>query len=225
MSSTTFSTTPTTDRPWVHEMVIVHRVFRRELVVLPRLVRRASDGDAERAATLAGALRLVLGGLHQHHTGEDAVLWPALLERAAPSTGLVETMQAQHHRVEELLERVEAGIDAWERDPSRAAGTALADTVHALAVALFEHLDLEEREILPLCLRHVTVAEWDSLGEHGQASIERSQLPLLFGAILEECDAAERRAMLGKVPAPVRLLLRTVGAWQYRRYVRRVRGA
>ena len=31
--------------------------------------------------------------------------------------------------------------------------------------------------------------------------------------------------MLSALPVPIRLLLRTVGAWQYRRYVRRVRGA
>ena len=40
-STTALSVTPTTDRPWVHEMVIVHRAFRRELVLLPRLVRKA----------------------------------------------------------------------------------------------------------------------------------------------------------------------------------------
>ncbi len=224
MSTTTFSTTPTTDRPWVHEMVIIHRAFRRELTLLPRLVRKVRDGDTERAATLAGALRLVLGGLHHHHTGEDVVLWPALLERAAPSTGLVETMQAQHEAVEHHMEQVEPLLQAWEQDPTTPHATALADLVDRLATALFEHLDLEEREILPLALRHVTVAEWNSLGEQGMEEMDQKQLPILFGAILEDCTPEERRAMLGKLPLPVRIILRTVGARQYRRYVTRVRG-
>ena len=34
----------------------------------------------------------------------------------------------------------------------------------------------------------------------------------------------ERRAMLARLPLPVRLVLRTIGARQYRRYVIRVRG-
>ena len=224
MSTTAFSTTPTTDRPWVHEMVIIHRVFRRELTILPRLIREVSDGDIQRAVTLAAAVRLVLGGLHHHHTGEDAVLWPALLERAAPSTGLVETMQAQHEAVEGHIERVEPLLDAWEHAPTTARGDELADLIDRLAAALFEHLDLEEREILPLALRHVTVAEWNSLGEQGIEEMDQKQLPILFGAILEECTPEERRAMLAKLPLPVRLLVRTIGARQYRRYVTRVRG-
>lgn len=224
MSTTAFSTTPTADRPWVHEMVIIHRAFRRELTILPRLVREVDDGDTQRASTLAAAVRLVLGGLHHHHTGEDLVLWPALLERAAPSTGLVETMQAQHEAVEGHIEHVEPLLRPWEEAPTTARGAELADRLDRLATALVEHLDLEEREILPLAERHVTVAEWNSLGEQGVEEMDRKQLPILFGAILEECSPEERRAMLAKLPLPVRLLLRTVGSLQYRRYVSRVRG-
>ncbi|MEW1951904.1 hemerythrin domain-containing protein [Terrabacter sp. NPDC080008] len=223
MSTTTYSTTPTTDRPWVHEMVIVHRAFRRETRLLPALVREVADGDVERAATLAKVLRLVLSGLEMHHTGEDAVLWPALLERAAPSTGLVETMQAQHHVIEDHLERVAHLLPAWQSAPTRARSVELADVLDRFAVDLAEHLDLEEREILPLCLRYVTVAEWDSLGQHGTEAMTRAQLPLLFGAILEECSPEERRAMLGKLPLPARVFVRTVGARQYRRLVTLVR--
>lgn len=223
--STTFSTTPTADLPWVHEMVIVHRAFRRELRLLPRLVREVDDGDRERASVLAASLRLVLSGLHHHHTGEDDILWPALLERAAPSTGLVETMQAQHAAVERHIDLLPPLLDAWEAAPTRAGAAGLADVVDRLADALVEHLDLEEREILPLALRHVSVEEWNSLGEHGLEEMDRATLPVIFGAILEECSPEERRAMLAKHPLPVRLLLRTVGAAQYRRHVRRVRGS
>jgi hypothetical protein len=51
----------------------------------------------------------------------------------------------------------------------------------------------------------------------------RPQLPLLFGALLEECSPEERRAMLAKLPLPARVLVRTLGARQYRRFVSRVR--
>lgn len=225
MSTThAFSTTRTTDRPWVHEMVIVHRAFRREFRLLPQLVREVADGDRERARVLADALRLVLGGLHHHHTGEDDILWPALLERAAPSTGLVETMQAQHATVERHIDELPPLLEAWEAAPTRAGAARLADVLDRLADALCEHLDLEEREILPLAERHVTVAEWNSLGEQGIDEMDQKQLPIIFGAILEECTPEERRAMLAKLPRPVRLVVRTVGAWQYRRYVTRVRG-
>ncbi len=51
------------------------------------------------------------------------------------------------------------------------------------------------------------------------------QLPLMFGAILEEADEGERQRMLANLPAPIRVVMRTVAAWQYRRYITRVRAA
>jgi hypothetical protein len=212
-------------RPDVNEMVVIHRVFRRELTALPTLVRRVADGDTARAAIVGGHLALILAGLHMHHTGEDEVLWPLLLERAAPSTGLVETMQAQHHRVDEYADQVGPLLGAWKASASRLRGEQLARTVEQFAEALFEHLDLEEREILPLVSRHISIAEWDSLGEHGKESMSSRQLPLMFGSILEDADGDERSRMLAHLPGPIRLVMRTIGARQYRRYITRVRAA
>ena len=160
-----------------------------------------------------------------HHTGEDELLWPLLLERAAPSTGLVETMQAQHHRVDEYADQVDPLVTEWQSNGSAVRGEQLARVLEQFARALFEHLDLEEREILPLVARYITPKEWDSLGEHGKESMSAKQLPLLFGAILEDASPEERARMLAHLPAPIRLLMRTVGARQYRRYITRVRAA
>ena len=132
-------------------------------------------------------------------------------QRAAPSAALVETMQRQHQRVDEYAAQVEplVGPGSASRRPSR--GEQLARVVEQFAAALVEHLDLEEREILPLVSRHLTVAEWDSLGGHGKESMSSRELPLMFGAILEDADASERTRMLAHLPAPIRLVMRTAG--------------
>ncbi|MFF0816771.1 hemerythrin domain-containing protein [Rhodococcus sp. NPDC003318] len=212
-------------RPDVNEMVVIHRVFRREFTVLPKLIRAVTEGDAARAGLVAEHLTLILDGLHMHHTGEDAVLWPLLQVRAAPSTALVETMQRQHELVDGRTEEVRTLSAVWAQAPTPIGGEQLAQLVEDLATALFEHLDLEERQILPLVSRHITAPEWQSLGDHGRDAMSTRQLPLMFGAILEEADADERGRMLAQLPAPVRLFLRTVGARQYRRYITRVRAA
>ena len=219
------ASTPAPSRPDVHEMVVIHRVFRRELTALPRLIRTVAAGDTTRAGVVAEHLSLILDGLHMHHTGEDAVLWPLLQVRAAPSTALVETMQRQHEAVDGVTDEVRALAATWARDAAEPTGQQLAHLVEALAAALFEHLDLEEREILPLVARHVTVEEWQSLGEHGRDEMSARQLPLMFGAILEEADDDERAKMMAQLPAPVRWFLSTIGARQYRRYITRVRSA
>ena len=99
----------------------------------------------------------------------------------------------------------------------------MASTFDALRVALLEHLDDEEEHILPIAARCVTQEEWNALGEHGLGKADKSQLPILFGAMLEEATPEERTLMLSLVPPPVRLLVRTVFAWQYRRYITKVR--
>lgn len=215
----------TDQRPNVHEMVVIHRVFRRELTALPRLVRRVAEGDTARAGLVVEHLGLILDGLHMHHTGEDAVLWPLLQVRAAPSSALVETMQRQHEVVDGRTGQLRTLAGAWAKAPTALAGEQLAQLVEGLAAALFEHLDLEEREILPLVARHITVEEWHSLGEHGRDEMTFRQLPLMFGAILEDADADERDQMMAQLPVPVRLVLRTLGARRYRRYINRVRAA
>ena len=217
------TTTRTDQRPDVQEMVVVHRAFRRESGAAAGYLRTTPEGDTRRAKVVADHLRLCLAGLHMHHTGEDVILWPLLLERAAPSTGLVETMQAQHHAVDTHIQAITPALTAWEANPTQAKGEQLAQHFERLNAALVEHLDLEEREILPLASRHVTAAEWNQMGEHGKDSMSPSQLPIMFGLVLEDADDEERARMLGNLPLPIRFLLTTIGAWQFKRYVRRLR--
>lgn len=219
------TTIHTDSKPDVHEMVVVHRAFRREAPALAEYVRRTPEGDTARAKVVADHLRLCLAGLEMHHTGEDVVLWPLLLERAAPSTGLVETMQAQHHAIDANIEVLMPAIEAWEAHPGTATGERVASAMDRMTAALIEHLDLEEREILPIAARHVSAEEWDRMREHGKDSMSPAQLPIMFGLVLEEADAEERARMLAGLPLPISLLLRTVGAWQFKRYVRRLRSA
>ncbi len=209
----------------VHDMVVVHRAFRRELTVIPQLVRSVPAGDTRRASVVAAHARLVLLGLHLHHTGEDELLWPKLLERDAPDTELILRMEAQHHVVEELVDRLGPAIDRWVAEARPAVSEEVASTVDRLREALLEHLDDEEAHILPIAARAVTQQEWDELGEHGTSKMTPGQLPLMFGMVLEEATPEEHRMMMGVLPLPAQLLMRTYGVWRYRRYVRSVRGA
>ena len=207
----------------VHDMVVAHRAFRREFRLLPELVRKVAPGDTARAAVLAGHGRMLLTGLHLHHNSEDLLLWPKLLERCPPDAELIERMEAQHERVHAALEQLGPALDRWEAEARPAVTEEVAAGFDALRTALVEHLDEEEREILPLAARHVTQREWDEIGEHGVKDMQKKDLPIMFGAVAEEATREERAALFAVVPLPVRVLLKTVFARQYRRYVSRVR--
>ena len=207
----------------VRDMYVVHRVFRREFVLIPQLIRQVAAGDTARAAVVGEHARLLLAGLDMHHTGEDALLWPKLLERNPPNAELVHRMEGQHHRVEELISQLQESLTRWQAEARPAVREEVASTFDQFRVALLEHLDDEEQHILPIAARCVTQEEWNELGQHGIEKVTKAQLPLMFGALLEEATPPERKMMLSLVPIPVRVLLRTVFAWQYRRWITRVR--
>jgi hemerythrin-like domain-containing protein len=207
----------------VHDMVVVHRVFRREFRLIPELVRQVEAGDTVRAKVIAEHARLILTGLHGHHTSEDLLLWPKLLERAAPDAELIHRMEAQHERVADAIERIGPALDRWEAEARPAVSEEVAANLDVLREALLEHLDEEERHILPLAARHITQAEWNELGEHGAGETPKKLLPILFGAVAEEATPDEMVKILSTVPAPIRFLLRTVFARSYQRYITRVR--
>ena len=209
----------------VHDMIVVHRAFRRELALLPSLIQGVRAGDAARTATLSRHLRLSLRGIHVHHTGEDVMLWPILLERAAPSADVIHRMEAQHGRVEVLVQQLSGLIDRWESGADPAVTRELAATIDELRAALLEHLDDEEEHILPIAARAMSPQEWEAVGQHGFSEIDNADLPILFGMLIEDATPEERKEMFASVPFPARLFLRTVGAWQYRRYVKAVREA
>src|SRR4051794_11450543 len=105
-------------RPNTREMIVIHNVFRRILGDLPGLVRAVAPGDTVRAGVLADAYVEIATGLHYHHTNEDELLWPTLLERVDVERGFVLRAEEQHERVHELLEHGNAQVASFRATPT-----------------------------------------------------------------------------------------------------------
>jgi hemerythrin-like domain-containing protein len=211
-------------RPYTQEMVIVHRVFRREFGLLPRLVAATRPGDVRRARRLVAHLEELLDGLHHHHAGEDELLWPLILRRATLHADLVRRMEHQHERVGGLILEARGLAAHWAVSADAVSAGRLADAVARLAEALAEHLDEEERHVLPLAAEHLTVEEWEALGERGRAGTPKSRRMTLLGALLEEATPAETAVFMRRLPPPARLLWRLVGRRRYARETAEIRG-
>jgi hemerythrin-like domain-containing protein len=208
---------------FVQEMVMVHRVFRRELRLLPPLIRRVRPNDAVRLAVLADAVDDLLLGLHVHHTGEDELLWPTLLSRVPLEKALISRMHGQHEQVAVHVEAATKLLTQWRGTGDAADGGRLADALDDLAIALGEHLTEEEQHILPLAERHLTEREWAMLGQHGLAAMGRARALMTLGAILEDATPRERAQFLHTVPRPARIAWYLVGRRRYREAMRRRR--
>lgn len=212
-------------RPDTREMIIVHNVFRRVFGDLPGLLRAVAPGDVARAGVLADAYTEISTGLHHHHTGEDELLWPVLVQRVEADRCFVLRAEEQHERVHELLERAKPQIDAFRQSASEPARDALAATIEELDAVLRDHMTDEERYILPLVEAHMTVAEWEKIGERGRAGIPKDRLLIQLGWILDGVPPADRQAMLRKLPLPARIAWRLLGRRAFEKERRAIYGA
>ncbi|MFJ9611555.1 hemerythrin domain-containing protein [Kitasatospora sp. NPDC101176] len=205
------------------EMVVLHRVFRREIPLLAGLIEAAVPGDRRRTAVLADHLDLVLGALGEHHEGEDDLLWPRLRERAAPGDDVVARMADQHEAIAGALDTAAELSRRWRARADRDTALRLAEALRVLDRHAADHMDDEEEHLLPLMADHITPGEWSEVGERGRRSVPKAKLLIFLGAILEDATAQERRLFLSQMPAPARVLWRTVGTRLYGRTTTRVR--
>lgn len=213
----------TEERPDTRDMLVVHQVFRREYGLLPDLVRGVPDGDSQRAAVVADHHRLVADLLHVHHTGEDLFVWPVLLDQAPACADLVERMQGQHARLEELLGQAGDAVRSWGATPTGEQADAAAAVLAELHATIDAHLSQEEAEVLPVCEQTMTPAQWHAIGEHGRAQVSPDRIFLVFGMMLEDAPPEAGEMMLGSLPPEAQQAWAQAGRFQYADYVRRVR--
>ncbi|MFJ4786616.1 hemerythrin domain-containing protein [Streptomyces sp. NPDC088794] len=213
-----------TEKPDVHDMVVVHRTFRRSCAELPDLVRGLRPGDTARAALVVDAVRFLLMGLEAHHVSEDEFLWPRLAARAADQAETIARMEEQHHRLDELVTRVTGALDGLAADPRQLLCAQVADQLVDLGAVLTSHMDEEERTILPLAAECLTVAAWERLGEISLAQLDKKHLLRAFSALMAVATPEEQRTILTKAPVPARLLWRLTGRRSHARWEARLYG-
>ncbi|MEJ1965556.1 MAG: hemerythrin domain-containing protein [Gammaproteobacteria bacterium] len=166
-------------------MYQVHDMFRRELKLLPALVRDVARGDEERAGIVADHIDLLSTVLHAHHQLEDESLWPKLRERgSSEDRALVDEMQAHHASIEEIGSKIAAAIRAWRSGAARERGTALALCLDRMLLIVSEHMALEEERAIPLIEKHITAAEWDEANRRGFASVSPGIVPVVIGMVI-----------------------------------------
>jgi hemerythrin-like domain-containing protein len=204
-------------------MVLVHRVFRREFALIRQLVCATPTGDVSQAAIIASHAREMMHMLHHHHSAEDELLWPRLLDRAPLDAEFIERAEDQHRRIAELLAAIDEAMRNWVKLADLQARHELAARLDPLPEALAEHLHAEETDVLPIVERTITAAEWRQLAERGMAAMPRARLLIFLGRILAEADADERREFLRHIPAPARVAYRLSGRRRYAREAARQR--
>jgi hypothetical protein len=194
-------------------MWTMHRGFRRDLENFARAVP-ATPVDA-RATWAALALRWAEFStiLHGHHSGEDAGIWPLLLERvdaAGDIDGLstLEAMTAEHRVIDPLLDACGAGFRRMTVTPGASTRNALAEHLVAAHEHLGKHLAHEEREAMALVQRHLTQEEWLSISvEYFEKPLTSRELMRLAAWVIHELPAEAVDRMRSEPKVPLLLLV------------------
>ena len=209
----------------VRDMIVVHTALLREFRLAPGAVRRVPLGAGARAAVVDRHLGLICDMLHHHHAGEDELLWPPLRARLPQrAVGHLDEAEAQHAGLDEALRRVATTRRDWVRRVDAERRDALVEALRTLHHLLAEHLDAEERTLLPLAAAYLSEAEWQAVGAAGAAAIPRARMPLVFGMFAYEGDPEVLAAMLRHAPVLPRLLMPVLARRAYARRAAQVHG-
>lgn len=228
MTDTIDTTGPRVDDiPLHHSLpaVAVHTAFRREFRLAGPLVRHTTIGDVARAHAVARHLDFLLRGLHHHHQIEEELVVPIVRSRASVSDCRhVDVMQAQHDAITGLATSIAVALPIWRAHASARSRDQLDDLLEALHDRLVEHLDVEERFLLPLAERHLVDDDWAEIGRRAEAGNRGRERILMFGMIQYEGDPAVLASMIAQAPAPVRRLVPFLARLAYRRYADQIHG-
>jgi hypothetical protein len=142
-------------------LLAVHALIRRDLDLVQGLATQALDGvtaeDLHRqvhALKRGGMLwRLQVNCLrycsfvHLHHNAEDADVFSELRDTNPAINPVIDRLHAEHRRVSDDLDAVEAAANSLAHDDGQQAREAVVDTLHALQQNLLAHLEYEELNI------------------------------------------------------------------------------
>lgn len=151
-----------------HDSIRILRDEHAALAAMLRsLVMMVERGPGEACAPYFDVLRAMLFYIdefpeRQHHPKESELLFPKV-ERAAPDTAVsIAQLEQDHQRGEAAVRALQHQLLAWELlgDSRRAAFEAAA---RAYVQFYLEHMQLEEKEILPAAERSLLAQDWTEL--------------------------------------------------------------
>ncbi|PWN03287.1 hemerythrin domain-containing protein [Nocardioides silvaticus] len=150
-------------------MYLMHHAFRRDLRKFAEAVPRTPVDDRATWVALAERWERFSEILHHHHSGEDAGIWPFLLERADESEReTLLAMEAEHEKIDPLLQRASDGfaqLAAGADRPRDELRAALAVRLAEAQQLLGDHLRHEETEAIVIIQRYLTPEDWERIDE------------------------------------------------------------
>lgn len=141
-----------------------HAALRAMLQSLRMMLERGPGDAPERFFDVVRAMLFYIDEFpeRQHHPKESDLLFPRIVRLAPELLPVIERLERDHVRGEALLRNLQHALLAWEMLGDSRRG-AFAEAAVAYAEFYFEHMRLEEAEVLPAARRLFSAADWAAL--------------------------------------------------------------
>ena len=197
--------------------------MRADAARLTGLVSAAQPADVGRLRALAEWYARYERAIHDHHHAEEAVIYPALLERDPSFAEADRRLKGQHQVLadrlqvaRESLTGLAAAADGsrWERERDEAVKAAL-----ALTSIVDAHTGDEEAIAFPRYAAHFSAAEYAGLNKAALKLVGMRSFVFAGPWVLDHASPREHAELLGERPL-LRVLYRLALQPRYQQLVR-----
>ncbi len=211
-------------KPHLRISYLEHRSMRADAARLTELLGTAQPADAGRLRALADWYAGYEAAIHDHHHAEEAVIYPALLERDPSFAEADGQLEGQHQILADRLQvaresltglATAAGGSRWEREREEAVKAAL-----ALKAIVDTHTGDEEAIAFPRYSAHFTAAEYAGLNKAALKLVGLRSFAFAAPWVLDHASPDERAELLGEQPLLLRVIYRLALKPRYQRLVR-----
>lgn len=129
-------------------LIEVHDWLREELATLREDLASYLDGDRARPRELRAHCLAFCSAIDQHHTGEDARMFPVLADRFPELRPALAQLERDHHLVAEMLRAVEKLLDGVGPEPGEAEIARVRGELDGMAALLESHFVYEEKTLV-----------------------------------------------------------------------------
>jgi branched-chain amino acid transport system ATP-binding protein len=176
-----------------------HRLLAAVLHGMRHVVRDIAERDAEPDFRVLDAMVYYIDTFPErfHHPKEDRYLFRILRQRCADAWPLIDRLETEHRAGTERIRALEQALARFHAG-GRSELSDFRAAVEAYAAFHWDHMQAEERELLPLAEKHLTAADWREI----DAAFEGHADPLLGAEAGDKYDALFSR-IVSLAPPPI----------------------
>jgi hemerythrin-like domain-containing protein len=142
-----------------------------------------------------------------HHHNEDDEDFPLLAGYYPDIQPLVDELGADHRQMIDVMKKIDAAVDDFEKNPDAANRNAINAAAVELRDLFFPHLDREDAEVLPMYAKWIPHDVWAKLETKTLKSIPKPQMAYAVGGLDETIRATPEADRPEGPPLPVKIFL------------------